>query len=56
MTKTRLEFLKEQVDFKEILKHTVTLGYDEFVVDVYGDCNTYRVYGNSPQTYTITER
>lgn len=56
MKDERLKWFKEQVDYSKMLDHTHYGDMDEFVVNRYGDIITYRVYGNSPETFTLCVR
>lgn len=53
---TRLEFLKQNVSYSKLYEHIRMRDFDEFVVNRWGDTCTFRVYGNSKETYKIYER
>lgn len=53
---TRLDFLKDNVGYSELMRHTKLWDFDEFVVNRWGDVCVYRVYGNNKDNYEITER
>lgn len=52
---TRLDFLKKNIDYSELIRHYEYRDCDEFIVDRYGDICVFRVYGNSENNYKISE-
>lgn len=50
---TRLDYLKDQMDYSKMLQHVKLRDFDEFVINRYGDVITCRVYGNSKDNYKL---
>lgn len=53
---TRLDYLKEQMDYSKMLQHVRLREFDEFVINRHGDIITCRVYGNNKNNYELTCR
>lgn len=50
---TRLDYLKDQLDYSQMLRHVRLREFDEFVINRHGDIITCRVYGNNKNNYEL---
>lgn len=50
---TRLDYLKDQLDYSQMLRHVRLREFDEFVINRHGDIITCRVYGNNKNSYEL---
>lgn len=52
----RYNYLEENAGFDYVLEENEGRNFTEFVVKYGGDVFTYRVYGNNPKDFMITEK
>ncbi len=53
---SRFEYFMKSCEPEEILEHDKTKSFDEFIWTMGGDVYRSRVYGDSPDTYYMTEK